>query len=197
MSMKMFSFMIVAAASVLPQNSSPGFGPGQRVVLDAHNCYPYEGQWGDRIDRALRTGMPIAIEQDLGWYSDPATGRSWSVLAHETPYTGKEPTLASYFFNRIRPFVERALLEDNRRNWPLITLNLDFKSEEPEHLRFIWELLNRYQSWLTTAPRTSGRDQPMPLDRKPLLVLTGESDLQERVFHDDVPIGHPLLVFGA
>ena len=33
---------------------------------------PIEGRWSDRIDRALATGLPVAIEQDLMWR--PATG---------------------------------------------------------------------------------------------------------------------------
>jgi hypothetical protein len=36
-----------------------------RPIVDAHNCYPYEGQWSDRVDRALKTGYPVGIEQDL------------------------------------------------------------------------------------------------------------------------------------
>ena len=60
----------------------------------------------------------------------------------------------TYFFEQIRPMVERALQDQNRKDWPLITLNLDFKSEEPEHLEFIWKLLEEYESWLCTAPRT-------------------------------------------
>jgi len=42
-----------------------------RPMLDAHNCYPYEGQFADRIDRALRVGFPVGIEQDLAWFVDP------------------------------------------------------------------------------------------------------------------------------
>ena len=49
--------------------------PGVRVLMDAHNCYPYEGQWNDRIDRALSGGVPLAIEQDLYRYTDPVTHR--------------------------------------------------------------------------------------------------------------------------
>ena len=45
--------------------------PGTRVLLDAHNCYPYDGQWPERIERALGTGLPLAIEQDLAWSVDP------------------------------------------------------------------------------------------------------------------------------
>jgi hypothetical protein len=50
------------------------FSPGGRVLLDAHNCYPYGEWWSDRIDRALSTGTPLAIEQDLVWYREPRKG---------------------------------------------------------------------------------------------------------------------------
>ena len=39
--------------------AQPGFGPGQRVLLDAHNAYPQNDRWSDRIDRALATGTPV------------------------------------------------------------------------------------------------------------------------------------------
>src|SRR5262245_12136311 len=79
--------------------------PGSRVLLDAHNCYPYGEWWKDRIDRVLSTGLPLAIEQDLAWYTDPRTGRAWSVLSHEAAATGSEPTLKEYFFERDRKSV--------------------------------------------------------------------------------------------
>ena len=56
--------------------------PGSRTILDAHNCYPYFEWWTDRIDRALSTGTPVAIEQDLAWYTDSKTNKSWSVITH-------------------------------------------------------------------------------------------------------------------
>lgn len=56
--------------------------PGLRTLMDAHNCYPYFEWWGDRIDRALSAGTPLAIEQDLAWYTDRQTGKSWSVVTH-------------------------------------------------------------------------------------------------------------------
>ena len=48
------------------------YAPGRRVLIDAHNAYPTEGRFEDRIDRALATGMPLAIEQDLSgsWIRD-------------------------------------------------------------------------------------------------------------------------------
>src|SRR6185437_11128011 len=102
-------------------------GPGARVLMDAHNCYPYDGRWADRIDRALSAGTPLAIEQDLFWYTDKATGKSRSLVTHGKPVNGSEPGMREYFFERIRPIMEKALREGNHGDWPLITLNLDFK----------------------------------------------------------------------
>ena len=87
--------------------------------------------------------------------------------------------------------------EGNHRDWPLITLNLDFKSEQTEHLEAVWAVLEKYREWLTTAPRTKEPGTLQPLDVKPILVLTGESDVQQKVFYDRVPLGARLLVFGA
>lgn len=172
--------------------------PGTRTVMDAHNCYPYGDWWADRISRALSTGTPLAIEQDLNWYTNPRTGKSLSVVGHEQAMvTGQDPTLETYFFDRIRPIVERAIQENHRAEWPLITLNLDFKDNNPDHLASIFKLLQRYQGWLTTAPRTADIRTPQPLKVGPVLVLTGDSDEQQRVFYGEVPVGGKLLAFGA
>jgi hypothetical protein len=176
---------------------SEGFLPGGRVLLDAHNCYPEHGQWGDRLERALKTGLPMAIEQDLAWYTDKASGKSWSVVVHHLPPSGSEPTLKEHFFEPIRPIVERALRDSDPQDWPLITLNLDFKSEEPEHLEFIWKLLGEYESWFCTASRTADAGKPGALELRPVLVLTGSSDAQQEVFHDAVPIEGRLRLFGT
>ena len=171
--------------------------PGARVLMDAHNCYPYFGWWTDRVDRALSAGTPLAIEQDLYWYTDPRTGQARSIVTHGAPSTGHEPNMRDYFFERVRPIVESALRDGHRENWPLITLNLDLKSEEPAHLAAIWQLLTEYRDWITTARRESEITDIAPLDAKPILVFTGESDAQKAVFYDRVPVGSSLLVFGA
>ncbi len=171
--------------------------PGSRVVLDAHNCYPYGRRWTDRIDRALSTGMPLAIEQDLAWTFNSRTGAAWSVLSHRKRGRGFEPTLKNHFFERVRPIVEEALKNADRRNWPLITLNLEFKSEEPEHLKAIWSLLCEYADWITSASRLPDIRAIAPLDVKPIIVLTGESQALEDIFFHQVPEGGKLLVFGA
>jgi hypothetical protein len=184
----------IALAAPGPRDQSR---PGSRSVMDAHNCYPYYEWWYDRIDRALSAGTPLAIEQDLYWYTDPKTGKSWSIVAHGVPISGHEPTMEHYFFDRVRPIVEQALKDGNHGNWPLITLNLDLKTDEPAHLHAIWALLSKYQDWLTTAPKTSDPARVEPLTVRPILVLTGEPDAQQAVFYDEVPVGGRLLVFGA
>jgi hypothetical protein len=193
----LFLSLVLVPGFTMAQDSA--IKPGARTLMDAHNCYPYYEWWSDRIDRALSAGTPLAIEQDLAWHTDKRTGKSWSVLAHGGSPAGNEPTMEKYFFERIRPIVEQALREGNRgrRNWPLITLNLDFKSEEPEHLGAVWALLEKYRDWLTSAPRTADGAAVQPLEVRPMLVLTGESDAQEHVFYEQVPIGGRLLVFGA
>src|SRR5262249_41403429 len=149
------------------------------------------------------TGTPLAIEQDLVWYRDPATGQGRSLVAHDDPtkpalgLTGHEPTMREYFFERIRPLVEAAIRDNRRETWPIVTLNLDLKTEEPEQPAASGALLDEYRGWLTTAPRPARREDVQSLAVGPVLVLTGESDAQERAFYDAVPIGRRLLVFGA
>jgi hypothetical protein len=176
---------------------APGLRPGWRVLLDAHNCYPYDGKWVDRIEKALATGLPLAIEQDLVWYTDERGLESWSIVSHGEPFSGEEPTMKQYFFERVRPVIETALREGNTQDWPLITLNLDFKTEEPAHLATVWDLLGEYESWLCTADRGPDIGQVNPLRPGPLLVLTGDSAAQQKAFHDDVPEGKPLRLFGS
>ena len=171
--------------------------PGSRTVMDAHNCYPYFEWWADRIERALSAGTPLAIEQDLGWYTDAKSGRGWPVVTHGEPTTGQEPTIEQYFFEKVRPIVEKALREGNHGDWPLITLNLDFKDNKADHLAAVLALLQKYRSWLTTTVKTANPADVGLLDVKPILVLTGEADEQQAVFYDQVKSGDRVLLFGA
>lgn len=180
-----------------PGDAGTAARPGARVVLDAHNAYPYNGRHGDRIDRALAGGVPVAIEQDLVWRPAGPDGPARSVVSHGEPFDGTEPSLRDHFFERIRPVVERAMSDGDRSLWPLVVLNLDLKTNEPEHHQALWTLLGEYESWLTTAERTADAATPAPLDVRPVLVLTGESDAQARAFHDALPIGSRLRLFGA
>jgi hypothetical protein len=168
-----------------------------RPVVDAHNCYPYEGQWADRIDRALSAGFPVAIEQDMAWYVDPATGKGRAVVSHTAKATGSEPQLRDYFFEKVRPIVEAALKSGDRTRWPLIVLHFDFKDNQAALLHAVWDVLGDYESWLTTAPKTAGRDRLEPMDAKPILAFTEDSDAQEKVFYTDLPAGARLRVFGS
>ncbi len=190
-------FLVAAWAANHAAAPGTGFEPGARVLLDAHNCYPDGGRWADRLDRALATGLPVAIEQDLYWFRDPRSGVFRSIVSHGEPFTGTEPSLADHFFERIRPLVEQALREGKRESWPSIVLNLDLKTNEPEHHAAIWETLGKYEAWLTTAPRVADGTRPSALDVKPVLVLTGSPDAQQAAFHDRVPVGGRLRLFGA
>jgi hypothetical protein len=168
-----------------------------RPVLDAHNCYPYDGRWQDRIHRALDSGYPVSIEQDLAWYVDPKTGKGSVVVSHTPRPTGGEPTLRAYFFEQVRPIVEKALAEKERSQWPLIILHFDFKDTRPEILEAVWRLLGEYEPWISTAVKTADPQQLSPIDRKPILVVTEDSDAQAKVFYDDVPVGGRLRLFGS
>jgi hypothetical protein len=161
------------------------------TLADAHNCYPYEGLHKDRIDRALGIGFPVAIEQDIGYYG----GRA--VVTHTEKTTGSEPTLDEHFFERVRPVIEKALRENHRETWPLIVLHFDFKDLQAPTLHAAWDVLKKYEPWLTTALKTADPARLSPFDTKPILVLTEDADEQQAVFYDEVPVGGKLRVFGS
>ncbi len=118
------SLIFSALFAALPAAAQTAAHPGARTIMDAHNCYPYYEWWYGRIDRALSAGTPLAIEQDLYWYTDPKTGKSESLVAHGVPVSGHEPTMEHYFFDRVRPIVEQALKDGDHGDWPLITPTL-------------------------------------------------------------------------
>lgn len=172
--------------------------PGSRVHLHAHNCYPERGQWTDRLARARRAGAPfLAIEQDLAWVAPTAASPGRSVVLHDRPPVGDEPTLEAHFFDAVRAQMEQALSVPRPETWPVLVLHLDFKTNEPEHHRAVWALLERHRRWLTTAPKRPHGQPPSGLVPGPLLVLTENGTDQERTFFDAVPEGAPLLVFGT
>ena len=87
--------------------------PGSRTVMDAPSCYASYETWYDHIDRALSAGTPLAIEQDLYSYTKRKDREIRVIVAHGAPLSGHEPTMERYFFDRVRPIVERAMTEDN------------------------------------------------------------------------------------
>jgi hypothetical protein len=172
--------------------------PGAQVWLHAHNCYPEKGRWGDRIERALAVRTSgVAIEQDVAWFVDPATGRGRSVVSHDAKADGTEPTLEAHFFGRVRPLMERALKENRRDTWPVMVLHLDFKTNEPAHHQAIWELLGRHEAWLTTAERSADDTTVTPFVPGPLLVITEAGEHQVDTFHTSVAAGGRLRIFGT
>jgi hypothetical protein len=200
----LLAWLATASALVACQTTpapASALAPGARVWLHAHNCYPDAGAWRDRLDRALGTGLPwMAIEQDLVWVPDPSenTGQGGRVVvAHDTPATGHEPTLDEHFFQRVRPLLDRALTENEPGTWPRVVVSFDFKTNEREHHLAVWDLLGRYERYLTTAVKTGRPGQPSPLRVGPLLVLTESGDGQERDFFERLPAGATLRIFGT
>ena len=187
---------LLAGALVLSAQSPSGYGPGARVLLDAHNAYPYDGKYADRVDRALATGLPVAIEQDLIWRADGRGGGD-SVVGHDTDKVADAPTFEQYFFTRLKPVMEKALAENRRDRWPLVVLNLDLKTNEPAHHAAIAAVLERHAAWLTSAPRTATPERVEPLTLGPMLVLTGSHPTQQTDFHDGLKVGARLRLFGA
>lgn len=139
----------------------------------------------------------MVIEQDLTWHVDRATGTGRIAISHTAKTRGDEPGLRDYFFERVRPMVERALAQNAKSHWPLVVLHFDFKSEEAPLLRAVWDLLGEYENWITTARKTSDPRMLSPLDAKPLLVLTEDSDRQEQAFYGNLPVDSKLRVFGS
>ena len=190
------ALLTVAFLTPTNQQKQSTFGPGARVLLDAHNSYPESGQWADRIERALATGTPVAIEQDLYWRHESGNRYS-AVVAHDSEALAGAPTFERYFFKRVQPIMERTLKENRRETWPLIVLNLDLKTNQRELHAAILSLLEKHDNWLTTAPRTPTPEIPEALTVGPMLVFSGADSTQRRDFHDIVPIGGRIRAFGA
>ena len=94
------SLLVASGGGLEGHQAAPLFS---RSMLHAHNCYPEDNRWADRIERALgTTSGPVAIEQDLVWAVD-ANGLGRSVVSHGAPLSGTEPTLEAHFFGRVAP----------------------------------------------------------------------------------------------
>ncbi len=182
---------------VSAQTAAMQYMNDNRPVADAHNCYPYDGRWNDRVDRALKLGYPIAIEQDLAWYLDPASGKGRVVVSHSKETNAQDPEERQYFFERVRPLIEKELKQGDPARWPIIILHFDFKDLQTPLLEAVWDLLGDYEPWITTALKGTDPHQLAAFDRKPILVLTEDADAQEKVFFDNVAVGARLRVFGS
>jgi len=134
------------------------------------------------------------VEEDLAWIDGK------SLLIHGAKNAGAgDPTLETYFFPKVKPIMEKALQQGNKKNWPLITLYLDIKNDPPEHLQAISQLLDQYNAWLTTAVKTSSLAAQSPLELGPMMVLVEDKqhDIKQKVFYDDLPVGGKIRVFGS
>ena len=174
----------------------PGREPLARPIVDAHNCYTENGQWADRLSRALGTGArPIGIEQDLVWKPD-GSGGGTSLVAHDPELVGGEPTLDDHFFKVVAPMLDAALATHDVSRWPLVVLHFDFKTNETAHHQFVRTLLKKYERWLTYTTRGAD-DRVQPLTVGPLMVLTEAGENQQHDFYDVLPQGEKMTMFGT
>ncbi len=195
--LKVMALMIAGSAAVAPgQNVTPTgtFVAGARTIVMAHNAYPDHGKYAERLDRALASGTPFVVEEDLAWVDGK------SLICHGAKNsTPDDPTLESYFFPKVAPVMDKALHDGNKGNWPLITLYLDIKNDPPEHLKAINEVLDKYSKWLTMAEKSSDISRQAPLQYGPMLVLVEDktNDIKQKYFYDDLPVGGKFRVFGS
>ena len=189
---------IIAAAALslaiaAGTHSSP-FEPGVRTLMLAHNAYPDERKYGDRLDHAIAAGAPFVVEEDVVWVG----GRSL-LIHNEKAASADSPTLESYFFPRVAPIIEKALKDGNKGNWPLITLYLDIKNDPEEHLAVISKTLDKYDGWLTKAVKTADISKQSPLELKPMMVILEdkEKDIKQDFFYDRIPVGGKFRAFGS
>jgi hypothetical protein len=184
----------LALTIVAAPKTGTTYVPGSRTVILSHNAFPDHGKYADRLDRAIGAGVPFAVEEDLGWVD----GRSLLIHGPKAASTN-DPSIESYFFAKVAPIVEKALKEGNKGNWPLIILYLDIKNDPPEHLEVISKMLDKYDSWLTTAEKTNDISKQSPLNLKPMMILVEDKqdDIKQQFFYDRVPVGGRIRVFGS
>lgn len=185
---------LACAALLIAKVGNGSFSPGSRMAILAHNAYPDHGKYEDRLDRAIASGVPFVVEEDLAWIEGK------SLLIHGSKnVSSDDPNLDSYFFPKVRPIMEKALQENNKKDWPLITLYLDIKNDPREHLEAISTVLDKYNDWLTTAVKTADESKQSPLDLKPMMVLVEDkqNDIKQSFFYDSVPVGGKIRVFGS
>ena len=170
-----------------PAQADLDFLNHNQPLLDAHNCYPYEGH-GTTAFSGARSGYPVSIEQDLAWYVDPATGKGRVVV--RILRTSRARSLRSKIISssRFAPSLKKLIAENKRSQWPVIVLHFDFKDNQAPLLQAVWQVLGEHQDWLSTAVKTNDPATLSPIDRKPILVVTEESDEQQKVFYDDPPL---------
>lgn len=184
----------LVVAPLCAQNKSSNVVPGARIQMLAHNAYPDHGKYADRLDRAISSGMPFVVEEDLAWLD----GRS--VVIHGAKNMSvDDPTLETYFFPKVQPLMEKAMRSHDKSKWPLITLYLDIKNDPPEHLEVIQKMLDRHAAWLTTAVKQDDIQKQSPLKVGPMMVLVEDktNDIKQQFFYDKVPVGSKIRVFGS
>ena len=160
----------IASLSIALGHDASKFDPDRPLPDDIPESNASKSGRERAIALGRRENLTVRqLAQRLGGYSELAMVGTAQTIADEmeewleTEASDGFTVMFPYLPGGLDDFVERGLREQKRDAWPLITLNLDFKTEEPEHLRAVFALLNEYKDWLTTAQRTADGATPQPL----------------------------------
>ena len=189
-----FVALALTCASISFAETKTTLQPGARTLMLAHNAYPDHGKFGDRLDRVITAGTPFAVEEDLAWVD----GKSLLIHGGKN-LTKDDPTMESYFFPKIKPVIEKALKENKKSTWPVVTLYLDLKNDPIEHLEAVAKMLEPYHDWMTSSVKTADASKPAELNIRPMLVIVEDkvNDIKQEFFYDRVPVGGTIRVFGS
>ncbi len=176
-----------------PENNQNQFGGNFGGPILKNKVFGFFDYEGTRIKQGVSRVSTVPLPNERSGDFSPETATSLGLSPYPIIY---DPTTGAPFAdNKIPSGRIDTAVAGLMALFPVP--NLDLKSEEPAHLAAIWQLLTEYRDWITTARRASEITDIAPLDAKPILVFTGESDAQKAVFYDRVPVGSSLLVFGA
>ena len=162
------SLLTALVAVLLSLTGSPSAAdrlqPGASVWLHAHNCYPEKGPVG-------RSDPARARRADVGHRH--RTGRRLVRRSLHRARTNRRLSRRQAGWHRADPrgaFLRSRPARSSRRRcatnrkdtWPVMVLHLDFKTNEPAHHQAVWDLLGKYESWLTTAERVADEQRVTP-----------------------------------
>ena len=182
--------LMMTAAVTSARPPAAGFAPGARVLVDAHNAYPSDGKFTDRIDRALeqrpaagdRAGSRLVHRSGARGVGRIASSRTAATRC------GDRADLRGVLLREGRADHEegarrRIAAPTGRSSRSTWTSRPTSRSITPRSGRCSAST----SAWLTTAERTATAGTAAPLRLGPMLVLTGSNDVQQVSFHDASP----------
>ena len=132
--------------------------PGARCWLHAHNCYPEDGRWADRLSRDRRGAASRRHRAGPGLGS----GRAGSRCSHTTAASRDRADARGALLPRGRPMLERALAGRRDRDVAGDRAAPRLQDQRAGTPRAVWDLLGRHArvADVGAARRRRARVQP-------------------------------------